>query len=251
MRLLLVSDLHYALRQLDWVARRAPDFDVVVLAGDQLDIASAVPLDAQVALFEAFLERLGRTTTVVVCSGNHDLDGPDEHGEQTARWIAELAAPNVIADGATVDVAGALLTVCPWWDGPLARQRVDAQLERDARRDVRPWIWVYHWPPTGSPTTWTGSGYYGDQDLAGWIARHEPDLVLAGHVHEPPFREGGSWVDRIGRTWVFNPGRQIGPEPAHVEIDLAARVACWRWLEGAETVDLGEERPTRRVLTPQ
>ncbi len=44
MKLLLVSDLHYALPHFDWVLDQAADFDVVVLAGDQLDLSSAVPL---------------------------------------------------------------------------------------------------------------------------------------------------------------------------------------------------------------
>ena len=33
MKFLLVSDLHYALKQYDWTAAAAPDFDVVVIAG--------------------------------------------------------------------------------------------------------------------------------------------------------------------------------------------------------------------------
>lgn len=37
MRILVVSALHYDLPQLDWVVRVAPDFDLVVLAGDHLD----------------------------------------------------------------------------------------------------------------------------------------------------------------------------------------------------------------------
>jgi hypothetical protein len=32
-RILLVSDLHYALPQFDWVVDHAPDFDLVVVAG--------------------------------------------------------------------------------------------------------------------------------------------------------------------------------------------------------------------------
>ena len=43
-RILLVSDLHYTLPQLDWVVASAPAFDPVVLAGDQLDISSTVSL---------------------------------------------------------------------------------------------------------------------------------------------------------------------------------------------------------------
>ena len=42
MQILLVSDLHYKLKQLDWIVSVAGDFDLVVAAGDLLDIASIV-----------------------------------------------------------------------------------------------------------------------------------------------------------------------------------------------------------------
>ena len=48
---------------------------------------------------------------------------------------------------------------------------------------------MYHWPPLGSPTCWTGTRHYGDADVAAWIAHYRPDFVLAGHVHEPPFKQ--------------------------------------------------------------
>ena len=48
MQILLVSDLHYTLKQLDWVASVAGDFDLVVVAGDLLDISSIVEPDAMV-----------------------------------------------------------------------------------------------------------------------------------------------------------------------------------------------------------
>ncbi len=37
MRCLVVADLHYALQQYDWVMDGRADFDVVIIAGDQLD----------------------------------------------------------------------------------------------------------------------------------------------------------------------------------------------------------------------
>ena len=97
-RILLTSDLHYTLPHLDWVVRVAPSYDLVVLAGDHLDIS----------------------------------------------------------------------------------------LRRPAR-----WVWVYHWPPLGSPICCTGKRSYGDTELGGLIAQHRPDLVLTGHVHEPPFKPAG------------------------------------------------------------
>ena len=37
---------------------------------------------------------------------------------------------------------------------------------------------------------------------------------------------------------MFNPGRQSGPVPAHIEVDLDAATATWWSLAGTETIDL-------------
>jgi hypothetical protein len=74
--------------------------------------------------------------------------------------------------------------------------------------------------------------------LAGWIRRHGPELVFCGHVHESPFRPDGSWVDRVEGAWVFNAGRQIGPEPAFLVLDLDAMTARWQSQAGTESLDL-------------
>ena len=66
MRILLVSDLHYTLPQLDWVVRVAPSFDLVVLAGDHLDISSSVSLDAQSVVILRYLSLLQSAGRVVV-----------------------------------------------------------------------------------------------------------------------------------------------------------------------------------------
>jgi hypothetical protein len=58
--------------------------------------------------------------------------------------------------------------------------------------------------------------------------------VLCGHIHEAPFKREGSWVDRVGVTWLFNAGRQIGDIPARIEIDLAQRAARWISLAGVD-----------------
>jgi Icc-related predicted phosphoesterase len=248
MRVLLVADLHYALPQLDWVVAAAPDYDLVVLAGDHLDLASPVPLDAQTVVILRYLELLRDAGTVVVSSGNHDLTGPDEHGEQAALWLAEARAAGVPTDGESLLVGDTLITICPWWDGPIGRRATAELMARDAARRPARWLWVYHWPPFGSPTCWTGKRHYGDADLVGWIDEFQPDMVLAGHVHEPPFKPAGSWTDRIGRTWVFNAGRQIGPVPTFVEIDLDGETATWASLMGEEHADLTRATAPERTV---
>lgn len=226
-QLLLVSDLHYALPHFDWVLDQADEFDIVVIGGDSLDIASAVPLESQIVAVRTYLRRLAGHTTVVVCSGNHDLTATNHHGEKHAPWVEEAAADGVLVDWGRIDLDGTRLTVCPWWDGPATRADVDRQLAQDA--DERPdrWVWVYHYPPDGVEVSWNGRRHIGDKDLNGWIERHQPDLVLTGHIHDSPMKEGGSWLSRLGPTAIINAGRMPGPMPAHAVVDLSSGTAEW------------------------
>lgn len=249
MRILLVSDLHYALPQLDWLVRVTPNYDLVVVAGDLLDISSAVAIDAQVVVMLQYLRRLMDAGRIAVSSGNHDLTGADARGEQCALWLGEARAAGVPSDGDSLLLDDTLVTICPWWDGPAGREALEAQLAADALRRPARWVWVYHWPPLDSPTSWTGRRHYGDTELGAWIARFQPDLVLCGHVHQPPFKPDGAWADRIGDTWVFNPGHQIGPVPAHIEIDCDKREAAWLSLLGVEEISLSASAaPPRSVF---
>lgn len=235
MRVLVVSDLHYTLKQLDWVSSVAADFDLVVMAGDHLDIASIVAPDAQIAVVLEYLARIAAKTAVVACSGNHDLNASNELGERSARWLEAARGSGVFVDGTRIETDLVMVTVCPWWDGPLTCEVVDRQLAEDAAVvGDRQWIWVYHAPPDASPTSWTGKRHYGDDRLSAWIEQHRPDIVLCGHVHQSPFAADGSWIDQIGSTFVFNAGRQIGPVPACIEIDTDERSARWSSLAGVE-----------------
>jgi Icc-related predicted phosphoesterase len=249
MRILHVSDLHYSLPQLDWLVSVAPSYDLLVLAGDHLDISSPVSLDAQVVVMLQYFSLLQKATGLVVGSGNHDLTGPDASGEQAALWLKEAREAGIPTDRDSLLLGETLITVCPWWDGPIGRDAVESMLSASGAGRPRQWIWVYHWPPLGSPTCWTGRRDYGDDELGGWIATYQPDLVLTGHVHEPPFKPSGAWADRLGDTWVFNPGRQIGPVPTHIEIDLVDGTATWRSLLGQESVEMtSRTTPPRTVF---
>ena len=225
----------------------APDFDSVVIAGDHLSIADPVDGSVQVVVILKYLRRLMDRTRLIVSSGNHDLDSRDSAGEKTARWMGRVRQMGIAADGDSVMLDDILITVCPWWDGPNAKQGVEEQLLRDSAKRKTTWIWVYHAPPHGSPTGWDGRRQYGDIELTEWIARYRPDIVLAGHIHQAPFVKDGSWADRIGPTWVFNCGNQIGPTPTHIIVDTDAREAIWISLAGGETVSL--DLPLQRPLT--
>ena len=68
--------------------RSRADYDLVVLAGDLLDISSIVEPDAQIAVVLEYLRRLAALTTVVVCSGNHDLERRERAtASASPRWL--------------------------------------------------------------------------------------------------------------------------------------------------------------------
>ncbi len=249
MRLLAVADLHYSLPQFDWVLEVAPDFDVVVLAGDLLELASIVDRRAQAVVVRKYFERLRAVTRLVICSGNHDLDSPQELGEKVAKWLAASPDDGIITDGEFIQLDGILITVCPWWDGPITRAGIAAQLGEAAKTERKLWIWIHHAPPDKSPTSWGGARYFGDTELAQWIVEYKPDIVFSGHVHQSPFVTDGSWVDRIGPTWVFNAGQQFGAPPTHIIIDTDAGEALWFSSAGNQFIRLGEPlaRPVAKL----
>jgi Icc-related predicted phosphoesterase len=241
MSLLLVSDLHYSLRQFDWLCTRAPEHDAVVFGGDLLSVSAPVAVEAQIAAVRATLRRLAAATTVIACSGNHDLNARNRAGEKTADWLAELADAGVVTDGQSTRLGGMVITVLPWWDGPVARADCERLLDRVDRGEAERWVWVYHSPPE-SRLSWTGSRHFADVTVAEWIERWHPDAVLCGHIHQAPFSPEGSWVDSVGGAWVFNPGKQDGPEPTSVEIDLDLRLARWSSRLGHEDRKLLRQR---------
>ena len=246
MRCLFVADLHYSLPKFDWLAQAAPRYDLVVLAGDALDVGSNVDYRVQTLVVRKYLQRIAGLTKLVVCSGNHDLDSRGESGEKVARWIGDIRALDISSDGDTIVVDDMLLTICPWWDGPIVRERLIAQLEADFRRrqDLK-WIWIHHAPPLNSPTSWSGLRSLGDGDIEHWINTYAPDIVVAGHIHQSPFVKDGSWADRIGTTWVFNVGHELGSMPPHILLETAQKEAAWVSSMGVQTLrlDVPLQRP--------
>lgn len=72
--------------------------------------------------------------------------------------------------------------------------------------------------------------------------------MLTGHVHEPPLKPAGHWADRRGPSWILNAGRQIGPVPAHICIDLEAGAASWFSMMGEELLQLSDAAPPARTV---
>jgi len=246
-RILAVADIHYSLPQFDWLLKTAPRYDLVIVAGDLLDGASFVTASAQMVVVLKYLERLREIVPLIVCSGNHDLNHAYSSGERYARWVPYVRNAQAHADNETFELDGFTFTVCPWWDGEIAKKAIGRQLGEAATTRRGKWVWIYHAPPADSPVSWSGQRHFGDVELSGWIAAYQPDLVFGGHVHEAPFVRGGSWASRVGQSWVFNPGRQIGEVPTHIALDTDRMQAAWFSFEGAGVLDLVADAEPREM----
>ena len=74
MRILFVADLHYALKQFDWLTANSGHYDLIILGGDLLDLGSQLDFDVQIVVVEKYLQRLRQGSRLLVSSGNHDGD---------------------------------------------------------------------------------------------------------------------------------------------------------------------------------
>src|SRR6266850_5305037 len=92
MRILFVADLHYALKQFDWLAANAPGFDMAVIGGDLLDRGSLLDIDVQIAVVEKYLGRLRERTRLLVSPGNHDCDARSTADESICKGLHDVKA---------------------------------------------------------------------------------------------------------------------------------------------------------------
>lgn len=237
MKILVLADLHYSLKQLDWVKSQGGKYDLIVIAGDVLDLGSGVELDVQIVVIEKYLKQFSHRNTVLISSGNHDLN-ETQGEERVPQWLEESRSRQVLVDKDSFEIEGHLFTLCPWWDGPATKAAAEKILEADSKKPRKTWTWIHHNPPDQTPVSWTGKTFGGDPELPQWIDRFKPDFILSGHIHNSPFYAEGSWVCKVGSAWVFNPGKQIGPEPTHIVFDPNERTAVWSSMEGRESKEL-------------
>lgn len=234
MKILVVSDIHYSLKQLDWLATNLGPYDLVIIAGDLMELGSYVEPDIQAAVMEEYFRRICAKVPLVVCSGNHDLVDEGD-GRRSPEWLGEIEIPGLVVDHGSYEDERIRILSFPWWEEVDERERVSAWLESQHRpEDSRPVFWVHHAPPRGAKTSWNGKRDLGDETVVKWIETYSPTLVISGHVHNAPYYDEGSWIDRIGNTVVTNGGRQTGDAPATIVVELENGSLTWCGMEGCE-----------------
>ena len=224
MRILVVSDLHYRLPHYDWLVEAAADVDAVALVGDLADVVSPVPHDVQTVVLTQLPGPAGRAT-----AGPRRLRQPRPRRPRCARRAGRLLAARGSRRIAARGRDQRRRRRHPVHGVPLVGRPGDPRARSAPSSPRRPSTG----PRAGSGSTTrrrrarrcatTGGATFPDHELADWIAEHQPDVVLCGHIHQAPWATGGSWHARLGDTWVFNAGKQIGKVPPHITLDTEAR----------------------------
>src|SRR5688500_6307336 len=121
MRLLFVADLHYSLKQFDWLLEHAAAYDMVAIGGELVDLSSALDGDVQLSIVEMYRGLVHEKTQLVACSGNYDGDSRNAADDSVAGWLQAARGERMHVDGDGFDMGETRLTACPWWDGHLSR----------------------------------------------------------------------------------------------------------------------------------
>ena len=213
-RILHVSDLHANVSWLNWLVDAAPDYALICLTGDLLNLGSVfIPSDIHVAMVLPFLTRI--RTPLAICSGNHD-ELPNE-GVTISSWMDDLRRKNVWLDGDTFRLFGKRFR-CVGWGEPVPTNGGDD-------------FWLIHAPPYGVPASTTDEGVsFGCSELREVCLRGKsPRFLLGGHIHQPV-----KFWSVVDGTLSLNTGQGNHPAiPNHWVIDLDLGTATHQWATSA------------------
>jgi hypothetical protein len=211
-RLLLTADLHYRIHWFRWLIEQAPDFDLVCIAGDLLDMFKSETQIEQARQVRTLIRELADIIPVAICSGNHDNAGRLISYDRASvyEWFTDLGTHrNIITDGSTRKLENLIVTTVPYH---CSRQEKSIWLDRGStirRQTGMPWIVLHHVPAKN------GSGVSGEESEASeLLVTYRPDYFVSGHDHAFPYTNGQSWNQKLGKVSVLVPGQLLSAPPA-------------------------------------
>jgi calcineurin-like phosphoesterase family protein len=226
MKLLLTADLHFRLHWFRWLIDQAPDFDLVCIAGDLLDMFKPETRIEQAREIARLVRELAHIVPVAVCSGNHDNAGRLVSHDRASvyGWFIDLGTHrNIITDGSTRKLGNLIVTTVPYH---CSRQEKSIWLDRGStirKQTGMPWIALHHVPAK------SGSGATGEESEAAEVfAAYKPDYFVSGHDHAFPYTSGRSWNQKLGKVTSLVPGQLLSaPFPNHIKLDTESGELTW------------------------
>jgi predicted phosphodiesterase len=231
MKLLITADLHFRIHWFRWLIEQAPDFDLICIAGDLLDMFASETRTEQARETTRLVRELANIVSVAVCSGNHDNAGRLLSHDRAAvyGWLIELGTHrNIITDGSTRKLENLIPTTVPYH---CSRQEKSIWLDRGStirRQTSMPWIVLHHVPAK------TGSGVSGEEsEAAELLATYQPDYFISGHDHAFPYTTVQSWKQKLGKVTLLVPGQLLSaPFPNHIKLGTESGELSWQIASG-------------------
>jgi hypothetical protein len=226
MKLLLTADLHYRLHWFRWLIDEAPNFDLVCIAGDLLDMFKSETQTEQAREITRVIRELADIVPVAVCSGNHDNVGRLVSHDRASvyKWFLDLGEHrNVITDGSTRKLESLIVTTIPYH---CSKEEKSIWLDRGStirRQTGMPWIVLHHVPPEN------GLRVSGEElEASELLAAYQPDYFVSEHDHAFPYESGQTWNQRLGNVRLLVPGQLLGAAfPSHIRLDTESAELSW------------------------
>ena len=194
MNILAISDIHAAYDTLGKILLKEKNVDVILITGD---ISTHGSMDEVRSALEGVLT-LGKP--VLAVAGNMDI--PESDDELLRLGISLNARGVRIADIGFFGVSAAALSPLhtPY---ELSEEEIARRIESGFSmvKDVPVKIFVPHSPPYQTKLDRIFSGMHvGSRSIRTWIEKHQPDVVICGHIHE------ARGQDTMGKTKMINCG---------------------------------------------
>ena len=221
MKLLIISDIHGSIENLDRLQEEFEASDAVLFAGDFARFGhteTALPV----------LENLcKKSDTIFSVIGNCDEPG----------FLSELEKEDISVQNALANWEGLTFTGCgggtPFsGDTPNEREEDDilSDLNLVTSQGEQKWsnlVVIMHNPPKDTACDCVGGGVHvGSAKLRAFIETYSPLLVVTGHIHE------SCGIDKINDTTIVNPGAVM--EGRYAKAQLECNDGVW----SVEKVDL-------------
>src|SRR5262245_65286241 len=117
MKMLITAYLHFRQHWFRWLIEQCASYDLICIAGDQLDMFSGEPRIGQAREVRRWIHELAKVTRVAICSGNHDNAGRQISADRAPvyEWLVALGKePKIITDGMTEVVDDLIVTTVPY-----------------------------------------------------------------------------------------------------------------------------------------
>ena len=209
MKILVIADIHGYYKELQRILSETPeDTDIIICVGDFIDIFRIPEGFSQIDMADIALQSiisLGRPLASI--PGNHE---PYEITDLLDSYKINLH--NKIKKFKDVFILGFGGAETPF---NTTFEPTEGEIEKALAKFNPPHntVLVVHQPPKNTKQDRVAAGnHVGSQVIRNYIEKHQPMLVLTGHIHE------GEGLDSIGKSVIFNPGPAFDGKYGIVEI---------------------------------